>query len=493
MLNILIVDDDIRDREGICSTIKKIDPSLNTFTASCGQEAIEILENNNISILLTDIKMPDMLGTELAQRAKEIQHDIIIILISAHREFEYAQDAIRFGVMRYLLKPYLLSDLISTLEEAIRLCAEKVDFEKQLPENNQEKAQKVLKFLKGQIVLEQSELAFYFDVFKLQILLVKFLNPVIGAEEQREILDKNFRDKLYFFPLEHSKYIILTAEENAYESDRLTAISYDIKNNFDQEVCIAFSPVSPLEHLPSEFSNIEQLSEYFFFSNKSVVLSSSEIISDDFNDGLSVDFLLDKINILIDIEDYISFLDTLNMLFETLKKKQHFSSLYAKCISANILNRLFKNHTLGDSQREKIAELFASNSADGIIAFFESIVSEIDIGDNRKNSPRIIAKVLNIIDNEYMTELSLEYIAEIVFITPSYLSRLFKKEMGKTFVEYLKEYRMKKAREFLSNTNMLVSEIGKAVGYSSSSYFTTLFHQIYHLTPAQYREREKKN
>ena len=60
---------------------------------------------------------------------------------------------------------------------------------------------------------------------------------------------------------------------------------------------------------------------------------------------------------------------------------------------------------------------------------------------------------------------------------------------AKNFIDFLKEYRLKKARDLLKNTNIRINEIAKMVGYDSASYFTTIFHKYYNTTPAQYREK----
>ncbi len=104
--------------------------------ASNGKEAFSILEKENIDILVTDIQMPVMDGMELAQKAKELNSNIKVIIISGHAEFEYAQQSIRLGVYDYLLKPFRSQRLL----EVVNKTREKI-----LSENEDKKEMEKLK------------------------------------------------------------------------------------------------------------------------------------------------------------------------------------------------------------------------------------------------------------------------------------------------------------------------------------------------------------
>ncbi len=107
---------------------------------------------------------------------------------------------------------------------------------------------------------------------------------------------------------------------------------------------------------------------------------------------------------------------------------------------------------------------------------------------NHANSgERIIGEVLAIIHREYMTELSVEGIAERVYLSPSYLSYLFRKHTNNTIVRYLTDLRMRKARESLMESNMKIADVAAAVGYHDVPYFCTLFKNKYGVTPSQFR------
>jgi two-component system, response regulator YesN len=118
---ILIVDDEPRSRQGLTKSLEKwADGQYNILTASNGHEAIELMKSSRVHILLTDIRMPEITGLQLVKMIKEQEVHPVIIVISAYSEFEYAQEALRSGVINYLLKPISKKALIEAVEAAVR-------------------------------------------------------------------------------------------------------------------------------------------------------------------------------------------------------------------------------------------------------------------------------------------------------------------------------------------------------------------------------------
>ncbi|OMF93514.1 response regulator [Paenibacillus sp. FSL R7-0337] len=122
-MNILIADDERAIREGINRTIKQISAEHQVFVADRAEEAVKILEEQHIHIVLTDILMPGMNGLEFMKISKRRYPYVKWIVISAHSEFSYAQEAVRLGARDYLLKPigkHKLTELIDSLTTEIQ-------------------------------------------------------------------------------------------------------------------------------------------------------------------------------------------------------------------------------------------------------------------------------------------------------------------------------------------------------------------------------------
>jgi two-component system, response regulator YesN len=119
--NILIVDDEPRTRQGLKKTLDTwANGEYQIFTASNGEETIKIMREQKVHVLLTDIRMPEMTGLELLKIIKEQKMSPVIIVISAYSEFEYAHEALRLGVINYLLKPIGKKNLIEAVEDALK-------------------------------------------------------------------------------------------------------------------------------------------------------------------------------------------------------------------------------------------------------------------------------------------------------------------------------------------------------------------------------------
>lgn len=100
---------------------------------------------------------------------------------------------------------------------------------------------------------------------------------------------------------------------------------------------------------------------------------------------------------------------------------------------------------------------------------------------------RIIRQICDIIESEYSTELYLDRVAEQIYLSPAYISRIFKKSTGMNFVKYLNEVRLKKAAALLLEADYPINEISKKVGFSDVSYFCSCFKKKYGMTTVQYR------
>lgn len=107
----------------------------------------------------------------------------------------------------------------------------------------------------------------------------------------------------------------------------------------------------------------------------------------------------------------------------------------------------------------------------------------------QKIKNRVIRDVLEYIENHYSEDISLYTAAEYVHMNHIYISRLFKRELGETFLETLTKYRLKKACELLADCEYKIYEISSMVGIFDPGYFSQVFKKYYGLTPSEYRDR----
>lgn len=114
------------------------------------------------------------------------------------------------------------------------------------------------------------------------------------------------------------------------------------------------------------------------------------------------------------------------------------------------------------------------------------VKGEAGSGEKRK----IVKMIQEIVGREYRKDIGLEYLAQKVYLSPCYLSTLFKKETGISLVKYINEYRLQEAKRLLSTTNRRVNDISVEVGFDNLPYFCTVFKEKFGMTPAKFRESE---
>ncbi|MFX3633187.1 MAG: response regulator [Candidatus Pristimantibacillus sp.] len=121
MKTILIVDDEPRTRDGVRKVLEAWSAGqYRIITASSGVEALAWLKGNDANLLITDVRMPEIGGLDLVERVNSMPHPPVVIIISGHPEFDYAQKALQFGVIEYLLKPLEKTKLVQAVELAMK-------------------------------------------------------------------------------------------------------------------------------------------------------------------------------------------------------------------------------------------------------------------------------------------------------------------------------------------------------------------------------------
>ncbi len=122
----------------------------------------------------------------------------------------------------------------------------------------------------------------------------------------------------------------------------------------------------------------------------------------------------------------------------------------------------------------------------------KSYVKNIGVDVEDDKDVDAVEKVQNYIKQHVNEELSVEKLATLVYLSPDYLTRIFKKRFGKSVIDYLAEYRIGLAAQLLLDTELSVTMIAAKVGYGNYSYFTKQFRKFYLITPREYREKYKR-
>ena len=138
MITILIVDDEKLERRGIRFLLKREEGEFQILEATNGKDALGVLESNHVDILFSDVKMPYMNGLELTKAVREDHPDMEIVIFSGYNDFSYAREALRYGVVDYVLKPEVIewmADAVMAYQEREANSAVLLGLRDQLSEN----------------------------------------------------------------------------------------------------------------------------------------------------------------------------------------------------------------------------------------------------------------------------------------------------------------------------------------------------------------------
>lgn len=139
-------------------------------------------------------------------------------------------------------------------------------------------------------------------------------------------------------------------------------------------------------------------------------------------------------------------------------------------------------------------EIYSFRHFSDIVKMIESYLSDVtaEFGREQNASNYAVYQVEQYIRLHYGEDLTLNLLADMVYLNPNYLSNIFAQVTGCTLNKYIKQVRMEKAQELLLNTNMKVTDISQTVGYPNTSYFCKTFQKLFGTTPERFRQGEPK-
>lgn len=500
MMNILIADDEKIEREGIRYLLSLEKGERRIFEAANGKQAMQILRTENIDMILTDIKMPVMDGLELARRAKELFPEIRIVIFSGYNDFTFAQEAIRYGVTDYILKPVDPDNFHEIIEKA-----EKNIRDRQAEENREIRRQNFLQqyFLQNYLYSGKKEIlekaGEFVDLDKWNgwhcAILIETDTAFFDTAEENfpGELQKELRRVFFYLNLNERQSLLLF--QDVYCDYLLVAnhLYTFLKRNYMVRIYLSVSrKFDGCECLPEILGQLEQQMEEKFYHPEKHIFSCEEeelkMVAGEVQDSQLMQM----------ISEDISRKDTEQLWkhFECLKEKYssntQFSAMYIKFVFSNVIQELFQENQFADEHRleQEIDRLYSCGNIMDILKVTEDNIREYEkfLERSMSESRNEVAAVKNYIYQHYGEDLNLEMLAEKVYLSSGYLSFIFKKETGMNLNRFIKVFRMEKAGEFLHDTNMKVAQISEKVGFANVSYFCRSFREYYGCSPESYRK-----
>lgn len=489
MYKVMIVDDEQNIREGILELVDW--ESLNCTIVgamSNGDQAIQYLKENSVNIVITDIRMPIVDGITLAKYINKNHPAISVIILTAYSEFSYAKQAIKYQVADFVIKNEFLKELPEAVNRIIQT-RDQGNNRTQISQGNSE--------IKGIYMVCAGEFrrTYHANIEEKMADLERLANVSIG--------DKGV---LLFVNDETSFYIIIQNEEC------LAGSEHQITRKIEKFLALA----KEFMQLQLRFgiSEVLQADESISRGKKQSMEALAEIVDSD----SVIKFYSSQGTIKREAPDWDADIYMRNLLsaikedqnVQIEKNKLEFARYLAvsgrrieQCKSdthaiASYLLRKFRHYYPNGEQplkREHIFEMiYLAKSKASLIDIIEDVCNVMkELWSNKvSQKSNLVNQVDTIIEAEYQNKLGLKEISQRMFMSASYLSRVYKKETDLTVTEAISIQRIQRAKQLLIETNYKIYEIGSMVGIEDSAYFTHLFYKYEGENPSDYKSKYVK-
>ena len=491
-MNILVADDELFARKAVVQAIRDWGHAKQVYEAENGREALETLQANRMHMVFSDIRMPYLSGLELAAVISKQYPHITQVIISGYDDFSYAQQAIRYNVENYLLKPVDHAQLFETLER----CKTKIAL------SDEKRQEEIVQACFYHRVPPKEAEGLFSDSYIVVVLRTSPLAREMVVQETRRMLAENgFRR------------IVFPDKTNAH-----SIVAW-----------IAPNGASPADWTPSLHARLEEWFRSFRLSTGHRIFAGTS----DLHSGagaLAVAHREAKQAVMCGlicgddrvfhaddawklgvyrngwIESWGSILynkmakgrtrEAENMIrsLPEIVRKDSFSVYMLHDFLGKItavMNALIEQSADEEEPAQAYLEWPDLNEyvsleqlTDDLIRSVRTVASRLGRGRTNVN---VIEDMKRYVERHYQEDISLEELAKTrYFVDPTYLSRLFKRKSGIRFSHYLASVRMRKAKELLTqNPDLTVMEVAGAVGFNDCSHFIQLYKKFYGTTPGK--------
>lgn len=519
-MKLMIIDDEKNIREGLHYSIEWKNIGIEEVRDyACAEEALAQFSTFSPDIVISDIRMDGMSGLEFFESAKKISSDFQIIFISGYADFEYAVQAVRLGAADYELKPInneKLIKLVEKIKEQIIDNTKQKEIIKEIEKNN--RAKKTFELLNSDSSIE--DIKIYFEsVFNLDF-KQRVIITVLEADKNSKLNLEDINRCLHYYCTNLEKRVnilfrevsdgvcICATEANpsyiySFNVQHLIKRSIEYVNGSEQNTMVVSAAISGITRVGEIIHTYRQLKEK---------------IRDKFYDGPGSIYVIDLSGNKLHVEEnvvineltrkFVQLFNEKNMselknLIECIKTKwkqsrESSEQEIKKQISGIMKEIMYKQVSTNEAViidiiqfNEQINQFeYLDDVTDFWIKSIESYFAECSERRDKTYSKNI-RKALEYITDNYRKQISVENVSEYISKTPNYFSMLFKKETGMSFSEYINILRIKKAKELMDTSDMLLNEIAEYVGYSNYIYFTQIFKKIEGVSPSKNRKMSR--
>ena len=531
MYRVIVVDDEVDVRSRVISTIKSLNLDIEIVGEfDNGLDAKNAIINDAPDILVTDIKIPYITGIELVKFIAESNYPTKSIIITGFDVFDYAKNAVEYGAASFITKPFTKNDINDALVKVIKILDDEFSLNSTIYKLNEFHNQNLE-------IIRENDLS--------RLATIKQLDRKFIEKLQADGVDLS-KGNFAMAVIDFDK------ETTDIELDQYDAIRYSIENilsstsdnpfeyytfSRNNRLAILFISNQEIKQLDIErilnplLFTINRVFSFSFtigvssFSNKGyetnfrhlyaracsaldyrAVIGGNQIIF--YDDILDQEYKF----LNLDENEYKQLIFLLN--FDTIEKvDERIDSLYHKIstsdyryssyyIALNILNSIIKacnslSHLYENylPHNEIIHQFSTLKTPQEMQIFTKKVANEVYKVNNKlkvNSLEKYYHTILRYIEDHYTDpSISLDQLSEGISLSVSYISSLLKSH-DTSFVKYLTNLRIEKAKALLANPDNKIIEIAEKVGYTDPYYFSHCFKKTTGLSPREYRQNEIK-
>lgn len=486
MKTLLIVEDEKMIRQGIKTMVQRSGVPVEVIMeCNNGETALEVIKEHKIDVMFTDIRMPKMDGIELVKQMQSCEHIPLTVAISGYDDFSYAVEMLRNGVREYILKPIEREKIVSILQKL----NDEIENKKDAAQTTQKIGYQQMKHIVLSDVVTEEEIAamekqyaehFYSEPYRVCCQHTQKRNLSAEGEQNYILLEELEENDVFIVPEE--KYALLLKNELQGGYVGISSLHEGIR-----ELKLAYEEACAMRKIAFARNRLQM----FYTEEKEripekLIADAAKLVEPSAN--------MQRVQ-LMGTERLEELEKSMNQLFFETKNGRIAPDDFALCVKEFLedLQKTYRN-AIGDDEKhiedckviwdENCIDTYEEKLMDAIVAIHEKIHSQFDVN---KNSQKMKMAV-DYIEENYASDLNMAVVSNYISMNYSLFSYSFKQYTGSNFVNFLKDIRMKKAKELLAETDMKIIEISQEVGYDNEKHFMKIFKATCGVSPSEYRK-----
>lgn len=519
MYNILIIDDEELICRGLKSMIERSSHNdINKVqTISNTEKVQELVAKFQPDIIITDIRMPQMSGLDIIKNISKLNKNIKFIVLSGYDDFNYVKEAFKLGVQDYLLKPVTIDELRDVLNKIINIIKE----EQQIKISQENKTHqymeailenKLNKLFSGSQLSEENIKDTFKElkiVFQYKFFSVSALNINEGISDSKNLenirlcLDKVMEKLInkteiaifYLYDLNNNLVFIFNHSNEikiGQLKEYLVMLMSSLKESMNLQCISSISDIgSDIKSIITSHLEAMEALTYRLVYELNEVIEYSEI-----KDKCSMeDSYLRQLDRL---KEYVINYNTINIsnLIDELFSKNNLKDINIKSIVRLYNKTITKIYEVAEEENIIIFidKPFSSfNSLSDLKIHLKTLIFDFISLLKKRGSEKSISDVVKKYVNEnYSKDIDMAVVSNMVSLSYTHFSKIFKDESGMNFSDYLTKVRMEKALEMVSNPVNKINDISKSVSYNNPKHFTRAFKNYFGFSPSEYRVNMNK-